>query len=170
MSLLPVLTHTGLVALQTAKGGGDPVVLTRIGLGSSARLPTGTEEVLVTPIIDAAITSHAVDPLTGQLDLGVQIDGAGAGVAQDHVIREVGVFDQLGRLIYYWATTDSLGSITPVTAYALTIALQLSQADAAVIQIIDQGPSWDVLIDEKIAARIARFEQASFRNLFLAQS
>lgn len=170
MSLLPVLTHVGLLAFQAAKAGGAPVVLSRIGIGSAPRLPSGQEEVLVAPILTADITSHTLDNVTGQLDLGVQIDGQGAGLDADHVIREVGVFDQLGRLIHYWATPDSLGSITPVTAYALNIVLTLSQADAAVIQIIDQGPPWDVMIEARLLEHQTRNRRSAFRNLFLAQS
>ena len=168
MSLLPALTHVGLLAFQAAKAGGDPVVLTRIGLGSAARLPTTNEEALVAPVVDAPITSHTLDAVTGQLDLGVQIDGAAAGIATDHIIHEAGVFDQLGRLIFYWASPDSLGSITPVTAYALNVAVVLAQADAAVIQVIDQGPPWDAIIGQQMAALEVRTRRASFRNLFLA--
>lgn len=174
MSLLPVLTHVGLLALQAAKAGGPPVALSAIGLGSAARLPTGAELDIVEHIITAPITSHTLDPDTGQLDLGVQVDGALAGLTADHVIREVGVFDQDGRLIHYWATPDSLGSITPVTAYALNIALTLSTADAAVIQVIDQGPNWGVMVEAAVSAAEARLAQAArqstFRNLFLAQA
>lgn len=170
MSLLPALTHVGLLAFQAAKAGGDPVVLTRIGLGSAPRLPIGTEEALVTPVVDAPITSHTLDEASGQLDLGVQIDGKAVGLVSDHVIHEAGVFDQLGRLIFYWASPDSLGSITPVTAYALNVAMVLAQADAAVIQVIDQGPPWDAVIGQQMAALEERTRLASFRNLFLAQA
>ncbi len=170
MSLLPALTKIGLLALQAAKAGGEPVVLTRIGLGSAPRLPTTDETDLVAPVVSAPITSHTLDPVTGQLDLGVQIDGAAANLTEDHVIHEAGVFDQLGRLIYYWASPNSLGSITPVTAYALNIAVLLAQADAGVIQIVDQGPPWDAVIGQQIAALDARARRAAFRNLFLAQA
>lgn len=170
MSLLPALTHVGLLALQAAKAGGDPVVLTTIGLGSAPRLPTGAEAELVAPVVSAPITSHTLNPLTGQLDLGVQIDGPAAGIEQDHIVHEAGVFDQAGRLIYYWASPDSLGSVTPVTAYALSIDVTLAQADAAVIQVIDQGPPWDAIIGQQMAALEARTRRASFRNLFLAQA
>jgi len=170
MSLLPALTHVGLLAFQTAKAGGDPVVLTRIGLGSASRLPTGTEEALVAPVVDAPITSHTLDPITGQLDLGVQIDGKAVALVGDHVIHEAGVFDQVGRLIFYWASPDSLGSITPVTAYALNVVVVLAQADAAVIQVVDQGPPWDAVIGQQMADLEARTRLASFRNLFLAQA
>lgn len=170
MSLLPALTKLGLLALQSAKAGGEPVVLTEVALGSAPRLPTTDETALIAPIVSAPITSHTLNPMTGQLDLGVQIDGAAVGLTQNHIVHEAGVFDQLGRLIYYWASPDSLGSITPVTAYALNIAVLLAQADAAVIQIIDQGPPWDALIGQQIAALEGRGRRASFRNLFLAQS
>lgn len=170
MSLLPALTKVGLLALQAAKAGGDPVVLTDVALGSAPRLPTTDETGLIAPIVSVPITAHTLDPITGQLDLGVQIDGKPAGITADHVVHEAGVFDQLGRLIYYWASPDSLGSITPVTAYALNIAVLLAQADAAVIQIIDQGPPWDAVIGRQIADLEARARRASFRNLFLAQS
>lgn len=170
MSLLPALTHVGLLAFQAAKAGGDPVVLSRIGLGGEPRLPTGAEYELIAPIVDAPITSHTLEALTGQLDLGVQIDGKAVGLVNDHVVHEAGVFDQLGRLIFYWASPDSLGSITPVTAYALNVAVVLAQADAAVVQVIDQGPPWDAVIGQQMAALEARTRRASFRNLFLAQA
>lgn len=170
MSLLPALTKVGLLALQAAKAGGEPVVLTRIGLGSAPRLPTTDETDLVAPVVSAPITSHTLDSITGQLDLGVQIDGAAANLTEDHVIHEAGVFDQLGRLIYYWASPNSLGSITPVTAYALNVAVLLGQADAGVIQIVDQGPPWDAVIGQQIAALDARVRRASWRNLFLTQA
>jgi len=170
MSLSPVLTHTGLLAFQAAKAGGAPVVLTTIALGSAARLPSGTEEALVTPIVSGAITSHTLNPVNGQLDVGVLIDGEAAGVFGSHVIHEAGVFDQDGRLIFYWASPDSFGSITPVTAYALNVVIVMAQADAAVVQIIDQGPPWDAIIDQKLNALAKTSRDSAFRNLFLAQS
>jgi len=170
MSLLPALTKLGLLALQSAKAGGEPVVLTDVALGSAPRLPTTDETGLIAPIVSTPITSHTLDTMTGQLDLGVQIDGAAVGLTQDHIVHEAGVFDQLGRLIYYWASPDSLGSITPRSAYALNIALLLAQADAAVIHIVDQGPPWDAVLGRQNTALEARTRQASFRNLFLAQA
>lgn len=170
MSLSPVLTHTGLLAFQAAKAGGAPVVLTTIALGSAPRLPIGTEEDLVTPIVSGAITSHTLNNDSGQLDVGVLIDGQAAGIEAAHVVHEAGVFDQDGRLIFYWASPDSFGSITPVTAYALNVAVVMAQADAAVVQIIDQGPPWDAIIDQKLAALALKSRDVAFRNLFLAQS
>lgn len=170
MSPSPVLTHAGLLAFQAAKAGGAPVVLTTIALGSTPRLPSGTEEALVTPIVSGAITSHTLNNATGQLDVGVLIDGEAAGLTASHVIHEAGVFDQDGRLIFYWASPDSFGSITPVTAYALNVAVVMAQADAAVIQIVDQGPPWDAIIDQKLAILAKRSRDADFRTLFLAQS
>lgn len=170
MSLSPVLTHTGLLAFQAAKSGGAPVVLTTIALGSAPRLPSGTEEALLEQVVSSAITSHTLNPVNGQLDLGVLIDGEAAGVTEAHVVHEAGVFDQVGRLIFYWASPDSFGSITPITAYALNVAIVMAQADAAVVQIIDQGPPWDAVIGQQILALEARTRRASFRNLFLAQA
>ena len=170
MSLTPALTHVGLLALQAAKAGGEPVVLSQLALGSAPRLPTHDEEALVAPFVTAPISSHTLNPGTGQLDLGVQIDGAAAGLTQDYVIHEAGLFDQLGRLIFYFASPDSLAAITPRTAYALNVAVVMAPADAAVIQIIDQGPNWAAVAEGMIAALEARTRLASFRNLFLAQS
>lgn len=170
MSLIPALTHAGLLALQAAKAGGDPVILSQVALGSAPRLPTHDETALVEPFITGPIGSHTLNQQTGQLDVGVQIDGATAGLTQDHLIHEAGLFDQLGRLIFYFASPDTLGSITPRTAYALTIGVVMAQADAAVIQIIDQGPPWEVIVDLRIAAMRRRIDDAVYRNLFLSQS
>jgi hypothetical protein len=169
-ALIPALTHVGRLALQEAKAGGPAVILSQVSFGSAPRLPTQEETELVAPFISGPISSHTINPQTGQLDVGVQIDGAVEGLTQDYPVHEAGLFDQLGRLIFYFASPDTLASITPRTAYALTIGVVLAQADAETIQITDQGPPWEVLVDLKIAALEARTRRASFRNLFLAQA
>lgn len=169
-ALIPALTQVGKLALQNAKVGGPPVILSRVSIGSAPRLPTQEETDLVAPFISGPISSHTLNPQTGQLDVGIQIDGATVGLTQDYPVHEAGLFDQLGRLIFYFASTDTLASITPRSAYALTIGVVVAQAEAEIIQITDQGPPWDVLINEKIADLEARSLRASFRNLFLAQA
>jgi hypothetical protein len=170
MSLIPALTHVGKLALQEAKAGGRPVVLSQIAFGSAPRLPTQEEIVLVSPFIARPIGSYTLNPVTGQLDVGVQIDGAAAGLIEDHPVHEAGLLDQLDRLIFYWASPESLGAITPRTAYALTIGVVMAQADAEAIQIVDGGPSWEAAVAQQIAALEGRTRRASFRNLFLAQA
>lgn len=169
-ALIPALTHVGKLALQEAKAGGPAVILSQVSFGSAPRLPTQEETALVAPFISGPISSHTLNPATGQLDVGVQIDGAVEGLTQDYPVHEAGLFDQLGRLIFYFASPDTLASITPRTAYALTISVVMAQADAAVVQIIDQGPPWDAVIGQKIDALEVRTRLASFRNLFLAQA
>ena len=170
MNLIPALTHVGLLALQSARAGGPAVTLSRIKLGTTARLPSGNETDVLTAVADAPIASHTLDPVSGQLDLCVMIDGGEIGLTQDHVIHEAGVFDQDGRLIFYWAGLDSIGSITPVTAYALNVAMTLAQADAAVIQIVDVGAPWDAILEPRLQAIAAVNRRAAWRTLFLALS
>lgn len=170
MSLLPVMTLMGRTKLLAAQGGGTTVVLSSVTLGSAARAPTGAEQAVTTPICSGPIATSFLDPDAIRLDLGVMLDGAVVGLSADHVVREVGFFDQDGDLIFYWSTLDSLGSITPLTAYALNLSVTLSAADAGAIEIIDQGPPWDAIIGLQMAALEARTRRASFRNLFLAQA
>lgn len=169
-ALLPALTHVGKLALQEAKAGGSPVILSQISFGSAPRLPTQEETSLVAPFINGPISSHTLNLETGQLDVGVQIDGALDGLTQDYPVHEAGLFDQLGRLIFYFASPDTLASITPRTAYALTIGVAMAQADAAVVQVVDQGPAWEVIVDQRIRDALRRVNARSYRNLFLSLS
>lgn len=164
MSLLPVMTLAGRTKLLASQSGGPAVVLSSVTLGSAARDPTGVEVAVTTPICTGPIATSFLDAAAGRLDLGVMIDGATAGLVADHIVREVGFFDGAGVLIFYWSTLTSLGSITPVTAYALNLSVTLSQADAEVIQIIDQGPPWGALFE----ARLQTSERDTWRNFFLS--
>lgn len=166
MSLQPVLTQAGLIKLQAAKAGGPNVVLTTVALGSAARLPSGVEVALTTPICTSPITSATLEPSTGQLDLTAMIDGADVGLVADHVVREIGFVDQDGALIFYWSTLGTIGAITPITAFSLSFSIALAPADAAVIEIVDQGPPWGVLFETRLLAA----ERSGWRNLFLSQS
>lgn len=169
-ALIPALTHVGKIALQEAKAGIAPVILSQIQFGSEPRLPTQEETALVAPFISGPISSHTLDQETGQLDVGVQIDGALEGLTQDYPVHEVGLFDQLGRMIFYFASPDTLSAITPRTAYALTIGIVMAQADAAVIQVNDQGPAWEVIVDQRIRDALRSVNDRLYRTLFLSQS
>lgn len=169
-ALIPALTHVGKLALQEAKAGGPAVILSQVSFGSAPRLPTQEETELVAPFISGPISSHTLNPATGQLDVGVQIDGALEGLTQDYPVHEAGLFDQLGRLIFYFASPDTLASITPRTAYALTIGVVMAQADAAVVQVIDQGPAWEVIVDQRIREARRSIDARLYRNLFLSLS
>lgn len=183
MSLQPVLTDIGRDALIAAQIGQGQVVISKVALGKAARLPNGTETALVDPFLVWPIAgSHFIEG--GQIDLSVLIEGAQTELTEDQPVREIAFLDAEDRPIFYWSTTGSLGSVTPVTAYALNFSIVLAPADAGVIQIVDAGTSWEVLL----AARVGELElkltsptsplnrdlkavrEAAWRNLFLSLS
>lgn len=171
---LPVLTAVGQAAFLAAQSGGPAVSLTHISLGSAARLPTGEETDLTNQFAHAPIASHQLIDLEHgkQLDLGVEFDGPDYDLEGTTPVREIGVWDAEERLIYYWSTTDSLGSLTPATAYGLSIAVAMADAEAEVVVIVDTGPPWGALFEARmqdVEAGIASSRSAAWRNLFLAQ-
>lgn len=183
MSLQPVLTEIGRDALIAAQIGQSRVVIDKVTLGRAARLPLGTETAVVEPFLTWPVsTSTFIEG--GQVDLGVLIEGSQTDLTSDEPVREIAFLDEHDRPIFYWSTTGALGSITPQTAYALTFSITLAPADAAVIEIIDQGAPWEVLFGARVAALEAKFtsptsplnrdlaaaRDAAWRNLFLSQS
>lgn len=153
MSLLPVLTNAGRAKLQAAQGTAQCVTLTKAALGATARVPTGQELALASEICRTAIGGHTLDPVSGQLNLGVYFDGSVLGIGADRTITEVGFFDQDNTLIYYWSTAQgSLGSITSQSGYALALTIALSQADASIIQIHDDGSAPDLVLGPRMQA------------------
>lgn len=185
MSLQPVLTESGRDALIAAQIGQGQVVISKVALGKAARLPTGLETAVVDPFLNWPIsTSTFIEG--GQIDLGVLIEGSQIEpkLTEDQPVREIAFLDEDDRVIFYWSTTGALGSVTAATAYALTFSVVLAPADAAVIQIIDQGAPWEVLFGARVAALEAKFtspvsplnrdlavlKDAAWRNLFLTQA
>lgn len=152
MSLTPVLTAIGRDALIAAQLGSTTVVLEAVSFGSTNRDITGDEVALASSFLTAPISSSEAKG-DGQIDLGVLVTGATSGMVADHAVREIGFFDQDGRLIFYWSTpTGSLGSITPTSDYALVFSVVMAAADAEVITIVDEGAPWDVLFEARVAA------------------
>ncbi|WP_368933323.1 hypothetical protein [Brevundimonas naejangsanensis] len=183
MSLQPVLTDIGRDALIAAQIGQGQVIISKVALGKAPRLPTGHETGVIDPFLVWPIsTSTFVEG--GQIDLGVLIEGSQTDLTEDQPVREIAFLDADDRPIFYWATTGALGSVTPATAYALTFSVVLAPADAAVIQIIDQGAPWEVLFGARVAALEAKFtspasplnrdlavlKDAAWRNFFLSQA
>lgn len=183
MSLQPVLTTIGRDALIAAQIGQGQVVISQVRMGLAARLPTGNETDVIEPFLTWPIsTSTFLEG--GQVDIGILIEGSQTDLTEDQPVREIGFLDENGRLIFYWSTTGALGSITPATAYALTFSIVLAPADAAVIEIINQGAPWEVLFGARLADLEAKFtspnsplnralatlNEGAWRNHFLAQS
>lgn len=183
MSLQPVLTNIGRDAMIAAQIGQGRVIISKVALGKAARLPSGNEtgvvdQFLVWPISTSTFLEG------GQIDVGVLIEGSETDLTEDHPVREIAFLDELDRPIFYWSTPGALGSITPQTAYALTFSVVLAPADAAIIEIIDQGAPWEVLFGARVAALEAKFTSPAsplnraldvlnddaWRNLFLTQS
>lgn len=157
MSLIPVLTAQGRNAIQAAQGTGSPVKLTTAALGSASRVPNGVETALVAEVCRTPIGGYALDPATGQLDLGAVFTSATLGIVADHTICEVGFFDAAGELIYYYATNQgSLGAITAQSDYALALSVVLAQADAAAIQIVSDGSAQEVVLLPRVTALEAK--------------
>lgn len=183
MSLQPVLTAIGRDALISAQIGQGQVIISQVQLGGAARLPTGNETAAVEPFLTWPISSSTFLE-GGQIDLSVLIEGSQTGLTEDQPVREIAFLDENDRVIFYWSTTGALGSVTPATAYALTFSITLAPADAAVIEIINQGVPWEVLFGARVAELEAKFNSpnsplnlalsaardAAWRNLFLSQS
>jgi hypothetical protein len=159
MTLTPVLTEEGRDALLAAQLGDGQVVLTSVAFGSAARAPTGEETALVSPFAVVPVTSSSQDTEASAIKLNVQVDGAEIDITEAHPVREVGVFDAEGRLIFYWSTLGSLGAITPDIAYALAMSITLAPADAEVIQIVDGGPPFEAVFEERLLAVEAQLQQ-----------
>lgn len=164
--LLPVLTGVGRAAILEAQGAATFVRIAACAIGRAARLPNGAEVAMTDEIGRGPVASSSLDVAAGRLELGVYLDGSTLGLGGPETVREVGFFDQQGRLIYYWSQPDALlGAVTPQTAYALALSVTLAPADAAVIQIIDNGPPYDLLFEPALAS----LRRAAWRNLFLSQ-
>lgn len=168
--VLMVLTDVGEAALAAAKmPGGAPVRLVAAAIGSAERATVGDEVALTAPILSGPIAAHSLDEEGGRIDLGLMFSGV--DVEADHEVREVGVFDEADRLIFYWSTdAGALGAITPLSDYALAISVHLATAPLSVIEIIDAGAPVELILLPRIVALERRARDAAWRNLYLAQA
>lgn len=164
-AMIAILTDVGAAAINAAHLGGPPVVLTHAKLGAAARLATGAEVDLVAPFAEAAIASSAVDDAAKRIDLGLSFEAE--LVEDEHDVRELGVFDDQGRLIFYWATdAGSIGALTPRSDYVVALSITLATAPLSAIEIVDQGAPLELLLEPRVIV----VERRSLRNLFLALS
>ena len=163
--MIAILTDVGAAAINAAHLGGEPVRLVSAGLGSAARVMTGLEAALVQPIATAPIAASAVNEAERRIDLGLVFEAA--LVVGDHDVRELGVFDEQGRLIFYWCTDQgSIGALTPRSDYLIALSVTLATAPLSSIEIIDQGAPLELILEPRVIA----LERRSLRNLFLAMS
>ncbi|WP_295168220.1 hypothetical protein [uncultured Brevundimonas sp.] len=161
--MIAVLTDIGAAAINAAHLGGQPVRLVSAALGSAAHAMTGHEAALVQPIATAPISASTVNNVERRIDLGLVFEAS--QVAADHDVRELGVFDELGRLIFYWSTDQgSIGALTPRSDYLIALSVTLATVPLSAIEIIDRGAPLELILEPRVIA----LERRSIRNLFLA--
>lgn len=165
------LTDVGAAALADAVAGGPAVEITHVALGSGAGPLTGAETALGIEVarvpVGASRVVDAVATVGAEFPVG--------SVAADRSVREVGLFDADGRLIFHAAVAPgaTLGALTPATAYAVSLQVALKAAPDGVIVFVEADPPSELLLLSRVSAlevQLARLKDASWRNLFLAQS
>lgn len=163
--MIATLTDVGAAALNAVQLGGPAVRLVSAKLGEASRAPTGAEVDVAAPIATAPIAASAVDDAARRIDLGLLFEAA--SVSAEHDVRELGVFDELDRLIFYWSTDQgSIGALTPRSDYVIALSVTLATAPLSSIEIIDLGAPLELLLEPRVIV----LERRSLRNLFLAMS
>lgn len=144
INLEVITTNVGLQAVLDAQNQGLTLRLTHIGLGDGAYTPTKQRTTLANRRVLLEIASSQVNASNYQLDLSAAAQGP-----EEFWVREVGIYDELGRLIFVWShPSQSLGYKSEPSRFLIGLSLIVTEVPLGGITIVDQGQPLNLAIGD----------------------
>jgi len=144
LNLEVITTTVGLQAVLDAQNKGLTLRLTHIGLGDGAYTPTKQRTALANRRVLLPIASSNLNASNYQLDLSAAAQGD-----EEFWVREVGIYDEAGRLIFVWShPSQSLGYKSAPSRFLIGLSLVVTEVPLGGITIIDQGQPLNLAIGD----------------------
>ena len=144
--LLATVTETGLQALMDAENHGLKLYLTKIAFGDQGYIPTRSQTSLKHEILRVPIASGKVYKEDHVLDLSSMLPED----TPEFPIREVGVYDENGRLCFIWSHPDvKIGDKSRFMTVLVGLRMQVTDVPFDRIEIVETNPDVKLLYAEE---------------------
>ena len=144
--LLATVTETGLQALMDAENHGLKLYLTEIAFGDQGYIPTRSQTSLKHEILRVPIASGKVYKEDHVLDLSSMLPED----TPEFPIREVGVYDENGRLCFIWSHPDvKIGDKSRFMTVLVGLRMQVTDVPFDRIEIVETNPDVKLLYAEE---------------------
>lgn len=144
LNLQVITTDIGIQAVLDAQAQGLTLRLTHIGLGDGAYTPTKARTALQSRKVLLPIASSQVNQAAHQLDLSAAAQGA-----EEFWVREVGIYDEAGRLVFVWSDpVTALGYKSAPSRFLVGLSLIITEVPLGGLTIVDQGQPLNLAIGD----------------------
>jgi hypothetical protein len=151
-TLAAITTNAGRAKILNQDQQGLSVRITHLAVGSAGYTPVATQTALQAEQERVEIADSRETPAEDRLDLSAVVNSA-----LEYWVREIGLYDEDGVLIFLWSAPQaslSLGYKSANVDFLLGLSLSLADLPAEAITVVDQGYDlelWIRPIEEDLA-------------------
>jgi len=136
-TLAAITTNAGRAKILNQDQQGLSVRITHLAVGSAGYTPVATQTALQAEQERVLIADSRENPEQSRLDLSAVVNSA-----LEYWVREIGLYDEDGVLVFLWSAPQaslSLGYKSANVDFLLGLSLSLADLPADAITIVDQG-------------------------------